>query len=104
MAKNREVGFLRTAAGVKLMGGKYSIHLDYEEIAQLNAFVVSGARASSPKLEQAWERSSIRKAPLSELEAEIDRRAALRDARLEAEDDATRAELARRVIDGGADD
>ena len=71
---NRQVGFLRTTAGIKLMGGKYSIHLSYEEIAELNAFSASGARASSPKIELNWVRASLRATSLRELQAELDRR------------------------------
>ena len=86
-ANKKSIQFLRTPSGVKLIGGKYSVHLLYAEIAALNQFVASGARASSPKIEKMWERASLRSAPLRELEAELDRRAALRDARIERGDD-----------------
>jgi hypothetical protein len=76
---NRDVGFLRTPAGIKVIGGKYSVHLTYDEIAQLNVFIASGARASSAKLQKNYERASLRAAPLAELQAELERRASLND-------------------------
>ena len=76
---HKNVGFLRTPNGVKAMGGKYSVHLTYDEIASLNAFIASGKRASTPGLQKNFERASLRAARLEELEAELDRRAKLRD-------------------------
>lgn len=72
---NKNVGFLRTPNGVKLIHGKFSCHITYDEIAQLNAFVASGARASSDKLQQNFERASLRSVKTDELERELERRA-----------------------------
>lgn len=82
-ASRNRIDFLRTPTGIKLIGGKFSMHVTFDEIYQLNAFITTGARASTKKIEQNWERSTLRSAPLRELEQELDRRAALRDARLE---------------------
>lgn len=100
--QKKRLNFLRTKDGVKLMGWNFTLHASYQEIAELQAFVVSGARASTPRLENAWERSTLRHAPLKELEAELERRANLRAARSE---DEARAEalLGSDTTDGPAE-
>ncbi|MGV0785881.1 hypothetical protein ABQF33_03055 [Mycolicibacterium sp. XJ2] len=76
--KNR-LEFLRTKDGVKLMGWTFSLHVSYDEVRKLNEFVASGERATTAKLESQWERSTLRHAPLRELENELIRRERLSD-------------------------
>ncbi|BBY41804.1 hypothetical protein [Mycolicibacterium celeriflavum] len=70
----KRLEFLRTKDGVKLMGWTFSLHVSYDEILRLNEFVASGERATTPKLENQWDRSTLRRAPQRELEMELDRR------------------------------
>ncbi|MDZ7923012.1 MAG: hypothetical protein U5M23_02940 [Marinagarivorans sp.] len=86
MTRSNTIGFLRTPGGIKIIGGKFSVHLTFDEIYRLNTFISTGSRASSRRLEENFERSALRSAPLAELEIEIDRRAGIRDARLEREE------------------
>jgi hypothetical protein len=85
MTISKRLNFLRTPDGVKLMGYTFSQHVTYVEIARLNEFVASGARASTAKLESQWDLATLRRAPLGELEDELDRRRALRAIRIEAQ-------------------
>lgn len=86
---SKRTEFIRTPEGVKVVGNRFSIHLSFEEITRLNGFVYSGSRVSSTNIEKNIDRSALRRVHIHELENELDRRAVLRDARLETEAAAT---------------
>ena len=86
MSNNRRTEFIRTPDGVKVVAHRFSVFLSFEEVTRLNGFVFSGARASSAKIEKNIDRSALRRVSLRELEDELDRRDAMRDARLQREE------------------